>query len=175
MISLSKTRPRLGTNTELEHLWLFPTKPKKIYLAASINNRQEATRIALLLSDLGLEVTSRWLRLDFSSKPDKNVERYKWIDFEASWGRMDLEDVMAADTLVILSNIPSSTGGYHAELGIFLGKERENILVVGGRPNVFYWTESIRVMRDTEKLVSFLTSPDHGSKEPESARTQEYA
>jgi hypothetical protein len=49
------------------------------------------------------------------------------------------------------------------ELGYFLGANRSNIIVVGDRPNVFYWLEDVRFTRSVDGLVEWLQSPEHGS------------
>ena len=48
------------------------------------------------------------------------------------------------------------------ELGYFLGARRTNIVVVGERPNVFFWTDSVRFTPTTDGLVEWLLDESHG-------------
>jgi hypothetical protein len=84
------------------------------------------------------------------------------VALDEEMGRIDVEDVLSADTLIILANQPSSSGGYHVELGLFLGAGKTNAIVVGERRNVFYWTEHVRFTHSVDGLVEWLQSPEHG-------------
>lgn len=146
-----------------DRLWRLDVAPKNIYVAAPLTQQGEASRFALQLMDAGFNVTSRWLRRDFSTKPSKdNWESYKALEEEM--GRIDLEDVLRSDTLIILADKPSTSGGYHVELGIFLGAGRTNIIAVGNRPNVFFWLDNVRWTIGTEGLVEWLQDPRHGKQ-----------
>ena len=147
-----------------DRLWALDTAPHKIYVAASMPAQVKAMRLALELIDSGFLVTSRWLRKDFSDKPDQYERWHDYCNYEELWGEQDLEDLAAADTLVILADSPSSSGGYHVELGFFLGAGKTNVVVVGDRPNVFYWTRNVRFVIGTGGLVEWLQSPVHGSR-----------
>jgi len=163
---LQNYRPVNRNNYKEPLLWAFDSKPKSIYIAASTVNQATALRLALRLQRAGFEITSRWLEFDFS----EYTERDPWLHRQERercelWGKRDVEDLEKADTLVLLSNVPSSKGGFHVELGYFLGKGR-NVLVVGEKPNVFFWTDPIRFMLDTEDVADFLSHPDHGKVPP---------
>jgi nucleoside 2-deoxyribosyltransferase len=158
----SPTRPVPATATD-PVLWWFPEKPKKIYVAASLNNAEGALRLAFDLQKLGLKVTSRWLGHDFSNSC-REVDWRPYMEQEKEWARTDLEDMDAADTLVILSNMASSSGGFHVELGYFIGRKIENILVVGNRPNVFYWSDNVRYASTSHGVAEWLASDKHGPK-----------
>lgn len=148
-------------------LWAFDSIPKNVYVGASVANQTTALRLAMQLQRSGFNITSRWLEFDFSkfdehkSPWNDRVER----DRCELWGKRDIEDLEKADTLVLLADVTSSKGGLHCELGFFLGKGR-NVLVIGDRPNVFFWTDPIRFMLDIEDVSAFLAHPDHG-KVPE--------
>lgn len=148
-------------------VWAFNTKPSKVYVASSVDNQNHAIRVALRLVRAGLTVTSRWLDINFSSDSNRNPwESSTSRERNEEWGQRDIEDMTAADTLVLLANVSSSSGGYHCELGYFLGKGG-NVLVVGDRRNVFYWTSRVQYLPDDSSLLEFLMHPDHG-KVPES-------
>jgi hypothetical protein len=122
----------------------------------------QAARLALQLVDAGFNVTSSWLRKDFSDRPAEIIWR-QFAEYEARWCATDLADLRRSDTLVVLADEPSSFGGYHVELGFFLGAGRENIVVVGGdRPNVFFYADAVRWCPKIIDLVEWLLAKEHG-------------
>ena len=173
--------PYAGLSASQDRMWVLEAAPRNIYVAATISEQGVAARFALQLIDAGFCVTSRWLRNDFTRVPNvsklgdrvnlhpqlldhhEKVLWESWKKYEAQWGEQDLEDLERSDTLVVLAHEPSKTGGFHVELGYFLGARRDNIVVVGNRPNVFYWTPSVRWTRTTEGLVDWLRAPIHGA------------
>ena len=154
---LMRTSPRL---------WALDSPPRVIYVAAATSNQAAAARLALKLFDAGFTVVSRWLRHDFSDRPDRMQDWARFLVYAEEWGERDLEDLEKADTLIVLANEPSTHGGYHTELGYFLGARRTNIVVVGDRPSVFYYTKDVRWALTTDKLVEWLSDPAHGRHEP---------
>jgi hypothetical protein len=157
---LSSPLPLSLQAKEDDRLWLFPVPPKNIYVAAPLPNQGKAARFALQLQDAGFTVTSSWLRKDFSDKPTSELSG-PWIEYESHWGNVDVEDVLRSDTVVLLSDEPSSSGGYHVELGIAIGRG-VNVVAVGGRPNVFFWTKEVRYASKLEGLVEWLGCTEHG-------------
>ena len=148
-----------------DRMWRLDVKPKAVYVAASLLNQAAAVQLADQLIAAGFTCTSRWLRRDFSTRLSKDDWRAR-VALEEEMGNIDVEDVLRSDTLIILANTPSSSGGYHVELGLFLGANKPNIIVVGDRPNVFFWTDSVRYSPTTEGLVEWLKDPAHGYVEP---------
>jgi nucleoside 2-deoxyribosyltransferase len=142
-------------------MWRLDAVPKKIYVAAPMTEQGTAARLALQLIDAGFDVTSRWLRKDFSDKPSKD-DFSTFAKYEAEFGRIDMEDVAAADTLIVLAANASTSGGYHFELGYYLGLGKTNIVVVGDRPNVFFFTPPVRYVPSAEGLVEWLKDSEHG-------------
>lgn len=130
-------------------------QPGKVYIAASLHNREAAMVLQRELFCEGFQVTSRWINADFSKKPT-DVDSQEYAQFEKEWGMKDFEDVSEADTLVVLADVPSSTGGFHVELGMFLGAGKKNIVAVGGRPNVFFYHDSVKWRPTTEGLAAWL-------------------
>ena len=160
--------PNASLSPTDDRLWRLDSKPQKIYVAAPLPNKVLARKFANELIFAGFGVTSRWLDRDFSRR--KTLDWSASVAIDEEMGAIDVEDVLMADTLVILANEPSSSGGYHVELGIFLGARKTNIIVVGERSNVFYWTEHVRFTHGVEGLVEWLKSPDHGRASEEPAR-----
>ncbi len=162
-VNLSAIRPStFNRNQDTDHIWQFKTKPSAIYVAASVHNQNQAIRLALRLIRAGFVVTSRWLDFDFSTTVTEDPWKYSNSrERHETWGVRDIEDVAAADTLVLLANVASSSGGYHVELGLALGQNK-NVLVIGDRKNVFYWTPQVQYLPDDSDLIEFLQHPDHG-------------
>ena len=155
---INTARPKVNEGQDL--LWQFPMKPQKIYVAASVIQQHAALQLALKLSRAGLQVTSRWLTFNFSEP--RSAEWSDELERNEIWGHRDIEDCEAADTLVLLSQELSTSGGYHCELGYFLGRGRENILVVGERRNVFFWHRRVRFTQQMENVLPFLLDESHG-------------
>ncbi len=153
-----------------DRLWRLERKPLKIYVAAPLSNQLEALRFAIQLQDAGFCVTSRWLRNDFTKRPSPPGAQHwtsaglvldpstglEYAKYEEFWGEQDLADLRISDTLIVLADKPSTRGGYHVELGHFLGSGKTNIVVVGDRPNVFFWTRDVRWCKDTTYLIEWL-------------------
>lgn len=160
----------------LDRLGSLAVKPRNIYVAASVNDQSEARRVALCLQDAGFTVTSSWLRIDFSSKPAPETwpQYPNWMEH---WGTLDFKDVMRSDTIVLLAGSPSSSGGYHVELGIALGAKIPNIVVIANRVNVFYWIKNVRYAKSVEGLVDWLRDSSHGIMEewPENREGPEWS
>lgn len=121
-------------------LYVKVKAPRRVYVAAPYEMRDEAIKIKRVLENLEYEVTSRWLTQ---------------LDEEGDAGaRMDLADVERADALLLLN--PEEfrrigTGGRHCEFmyAWTLGKK---IVVLGVRSNIFHHLSNVRVI---DKLEDF--------------------
>jgi hypothetical protein len=150
----------------------FTTPPCSIYVAASVKNQLAAAKLALELIDVGFKVTSRWIRHDFEGRVDASAALLKQKlgehldpaeeelvaahdELMAEWGAKDLEDLEKVDTMVLLSTTPSSSGGYHVELGYAIASGK-NILVVGDRPNVFFYTATVKFVQKLDGVVGWM-------------------
>jgi len=111
--------------------------PPKVYLAASYLLQAQMREVREGLGMRGIEVTSRWI-------DDPAEQSLKARDLAGAAGmkagriaaRQDLEDIDAADCVIVFTEVASTTGGMHAELGYALGR-RKNVIVCGARVNVF--------------------------------------
>ena len=140
---------------------------RKVYLAARYTRRLELCGYRDELAALGYEVTSRWLdgshQLDNEGRPlgdtgellfeaaSPEVDHFRW-----KFATDDLEDVLAAETLVAFTEEPrsgNSRGGRHVELGIALGTGRHQVAVVGPRENVFCWLPEVEWYPDWAHLA----------------------
>jgi len=129
----------------------------KVYLAAAFSRQEEIEKIAVRLSEKGLEITSRWLYV----KKERLENAF-----------MDVEDIRRADVLVrftdTIKNIPTYiisenvyapirylSGARHFETG--LAWERGiPIIVVGGKQNIFDELPNIRHVQNVNELEEVL-------------------
>jgi hypothetical protein len=114
-----------------------------VYVAARFDTRERLLReVVEPLHLAGHEVTSRWLSAD-SDTPVLNAD-----DLAANLtagvvpGTECLDDIKRADVVAVFTDAPSTTGGYHVELGYALGLGKP-IQVVGPVLNVFHTLPSI--------------------------------
>jgi hypothetical protein len=101
----------------------------RYHLAARYARREELCEYRDRLLSIGDTVTSRWL--DFRKMPSWSV----------GIAREDCEDLMAADTVIIfteISNTVLATGGRHVEFGLALAHGKR-VIIVGPRENVFHY------------------------------------
>lgn len=96
----------------------------KIYLAAAYNLAAQMQGYRKDLQAQGHEVTARWI--DGMVGP--------WED----QGKVDANDLFIADTVIVFTRVPSTTGGYHVELGLAIAWGRP-IVLVGPKNNVFHY------------------------------------
>jgi hypothetical protein len=140
----------------------------RIYLAARYTRRLELCGYRDDLTAMGFTVTSRWLdgshQLDNEGRPlgdmgellfeagSPEVDHFRW-----KFATDDLEDVLASETLIAVTEEPrsgNSRGGRHVELGIALGTGRHHVVIVGPRENVFCWLPDVEWYPDWASLVA---------------------
>ena len=112
---------------------------KKVYLAARFDRKEEMKALSLLLVELGLVCTSRWLDEKPLPKGKKAQDR-----FLKNTAQMDADDVYACDTFIRFSDdlstakVPSRwcTASRMEETGMahVWGKK---IIIVGGKQSLF--------------------------------------
>ena len=120
-----------------------------VYLSASFDARDIIEQYAAALMERGVEVTSNWLW-----EPEKRhgAEFEDW-EFRAR-ANDDLADIDRADTVVMWTQWPSSTGGRHGEFlyGVAMGKR---VVVIGARENVF---QHLAVVEQFDSYEEFLAT-----------------
>ena len=107
----------------------------RVYLAGQYPRRAELARYAAELRQRGITVTSRWL----DTETEADLESATWEQRE-TWAANDLEDVDAADVVVVFTETASygpTRGGRHVETGFALAR-RKVIILVGPLENVFH-------------------------------------
>jgi nucleoside 2-deoxyribosyltransferase len=147
----------------------------KLYIATSFRNREQARIMRDLLQGFGHVITSRWI--------DTHLEEIDVLT-PARQGQEaleDLEDVAAADGVVFVNNtdIPSTSGGMHVEMGyaLALGKP---VYIVGPRTSVFHYHPLVVGGRtlvvgaadcgDFEYEIDFTTDNDPGDESDVASR-----
>jgi hypothetical protein len=145
-------------------MWKLDKMPQRIYIAASINAVALAAKLWMDLEIAGFKIASSWIALDHEKLKKLAAEsREDYIRIHRQMGERDFEDLTVSDTLIVLTDVPSTSGGLHVELGFYLGAKRKNIIVVGPRPNVFFWHPTIRWTPAVDGLVEWLRRPEHGT------------
>lgn len=109
----------------------------RIYVAATYSRRKELlTAIVKPLHAAGHEVTSSWLLEDYG---DDVLGRDSLQDnpaLGAEAARICYADIDRAEVFVVLTDVPSSTGGYLCELGWAQGRGKL-IEIVGPIDTIF--------------------------------------
>lgn len=146
------------------YMWKLDYKPKAIYIAASINAVGQAGALWLSLQKAGFQVTSSWIAIDHEEiQQNAALSRDQYVKMHQRMGSQDVFDLNRSDTLIVLTDVPSTSGGLHVELGYFLGTNKRNIIVVGPRLNVFFWHQAIRWTPAADGLIEWLQRPEHGT------------
>lgn len=103
------------------------------YFAAAFPIRSTLVPYARQLESVNCRVTSRWLyqadHLEALPLPSDNPREYAIVDYS---------DLLDADNVIVFTGTPSSTGGYHVELGIAL-QAGKRVFIIGPRTNVFHY------------------------------------
>lgn len=124
----------------------------KVYIAASMNALSSVLLYAEELERSNIQCTSRW-RFE---EPGVQRGSPEYIGFATK----DMEDIERSDFVIVLNDVPSSTGGLHTELGYALAL-RKNIIVVGERRSPFdfvpqhaaTWENALRLLSKEETVA----------------------
>ena len=129
----------------------------KVYLAAAWSRRLEIKAVAERLTDLGVEVTSRWLtEAGLATKAsDKFLRESAYVD---------LADVDAADAIVRFTDNSTAdfvakqliSGARMVEFG-YAKARGKTLYVVGGKQNVFDHLDGIVHLADINELIALLS------------------
>ena len=112
-------------------------KPK-VYIAARFNERDRLLReVARPLARAGYEITSSWLSYPKGSSPLGAEELAVQPELGTEHAITCMSDVKRADTVVVFTAQPSSTGGLHTEVGMALAWGKP-VYVVGPALNIFH-------------------------------------
>lgn len=117
-------------------------KQPSVYLAARYARIDEMRSIAESFRGRGIFVTSRWLKEGVD--PNHSIRTLS-AEYMQTSARHDLEDIDAADYLVLFSEDPDEKfvrGGRHVEFGYALAKGKK-IIVVGPKENIFHYEPNV--------------------------------
>lgn len=116
------------------------------YIAAPYPCREEALRWAHAIRAAGHEVTARWIFADEDSKDPAD---------QALYAKIDIEDIILADTLVLMTGYQgerSWTGGRHWETG-YAYAHGVKIIIVGPRESVFHHLLPVQQYNTIEEMI----------------------
>src|SRR3990172_8523835 len=106
----------------------------KIYLASGFSHRYTLREEADHLQMIGHEIVSRWIWLE--DRPERDQK--DWDNFAADIASQNLEDLLAAELLIVDSNgiRPTNNGGVHFELGFAYCRART--VLIGAKGCTFH-------------------------------------
>lgn len=144
----------------------------KIYLAAAYSESESMLGVRDVLQVLGHEVTSRWID---TAKHHPYPLGPETLTDEPVLGRLhakaDMEDVRAADWVIVFTTVPSTSGGFHTEVGMALAWGKK-ITIVGPRCNVFQCVPDIEHHRSWSQLVMSVAGPFWAQRHPQPGLTE---
>lgn len=119
----------------------------KVYVAS--HSRELAEEQARILVDHGHETTSRWHTKAFHPTSHHTHDECVAVALE------DLEDIKAADALVLLAGPDKYSGGKFVEAGIAVGLGK-TVVVVGRRENMLLWLPELLVVESMSEAAATL-------------------
>jgi nucleoside 2-deoxyribosyltransferase len=124
----------------------------KAYLASRWSRIRELRAYATRLTDLGHEVTSRWIYRDEPNVVDLESDEAETVAVE------DLQDVLRADTLIFFAETPRTPtrGGRFVELGFAIATKKR-LICIPGKENVFSALSQIEHFDSFRELDAYLT------------------
>lgn len=129
----------------------------KIYLAARYSSRQQLVDLRAALVARGHAVTSRWL--DTAWGPDgEAAPSHCPAPLRGQWAVANVEDVKAADMLVVLGEGErGARGGKHVEFGVAMGLGKR-VAILGVRENLFHFHPGVEYYADEAHLLKALAA-----------------
>jgi nucleoside 2-deoxyribosyltransferase len=122
----------------------------RVYIAGSFTRAKELRAEALRC---GLAVTSSWLWEEEEQLTKHDDEVPDWQ--KRARAHDDLVDIDRADAVVVFTDVPSTTGGYHVEVGYALGRDIP-VVLVGPRLNVFHYDQRVWWFETLEEAARWL-------------------
>jgi hypothetical protein len=141
-----------------------------------MNGLKEARHCRSQLEGMGIECTSRWM----DEEPGVQRGSEDYIGF----GEKDIQDINRSNVVVVLNDVPSSTGGLHTELGYALAKNK-HVVLVGQRRSPFdfiplhkeTWVAAMAYLGDLRKAETVAPNlvQSEASVEPQPAGAENSA
>lgn len=126
----------------------------KIYLAVRFGRQEEMKAIKKQIVELGYDVVSRWLEVEFSGT---RAEERATDKHREKWSLIDYYDVKDCDTIVNFTEPPDSCGrgGRHVEFGLATAWGKR-LVVIGYRENVFHHLPQVEFYETLEQFLAAL-------------------
>lgn len=119
----------------------------KLYIAGA--DKTMAANLALVCRDAGHEIVARWL-----AEPFKRTNKYEENE-RVQLAIKDVEDITAADAVVLCSSLDLVPGGKFVEAGVALG-QMKMVYVLGRRENMLMWHPQILQFNNIKDLLEAL-------------------
>jgi nucleoside 2-deoxyribosyltransferase len=133
----------------------------RIYLAASYAQKERMRGYRDELLRRNHIVTSRWIELRDGQGmgPAEIAKDYRRA---MNVARMDIDDITVSEILLVFTDVPSTSGGFHFEVGYAMARDKL-IALIGPRPSVFFSLPIIGCFRSWESFLGYL---DTGTYRP---------
>ena len=133
-----------------------------IYIAGPFSWREQLDAVAQHLDQYDIGVTSRWLTMHAEHGDD--MDAYSESDL-MRYGLEDLQDIEAADVMVVFNNSKASGGGGRwVEMGYAISKAKP-VLLFGERTNPFCY--QVNWGGEMPSLLDDLSNAQPMDKTPE--------
>jgi hypothetical protein len=129
----------------------------RIYLAAPFRKRLEIREIADKLWSAGFDIVSTWIHE--ATRPEGMTHQ----DFFFKLGLKDLNEISAADMLILDAREQSETGGKEVEFGFALGSYHRKLIVIVGEPRNPFHELADYFFKDWPECLEWLENT-HGKK-----------
>lgn len=129
---------------------------RNVYIAASFNL---AETVRVLRDDMQdyVNITSSWC-----DEPPLVKDDYRETPVQARYrANEDLLDIERSEIVAVLTEMDSTTGGLHVELGLALALKKR-VVIVGPRRNVFHY---LNVVEHYPDIASFLNRIEYEHNE----------
>jgi nucleoside 2-deoxyribosyltransferase len=118
----------------------------RVYIAGSFGRADFlAGHIVPILSGHQLEVTSSWLREGEEQHTNHTDEVPDWQ--KRARAHDDMVDINRSDVMLVFTDVASTTGGFHFEVGYAIASGIP-VYMVGPRLNVFHYDQRIQHCTD---------------------------
>lgn len=128
----------------------------RFYLAASAIAQGHMKSYRHMLVEHGHMVTSRWIDVPNMLSEDAMITSDSPLGFHLR-GKDDLEDIIKAEAMLLFTQWPSTTGGYHVEFGVAIAMKKP-VYIIGPYRNVFHGHAAMRFQDWNEFQHKFLSA-----------------
>jgi hypothetical protein len=123
----------------------------KVYLTARFARRHELTKYVENLNELGHQVTSGWLGVEFD--PSTPLSHPRWSEL----AQQDVDDIRRADTLICFTESSGGGAARHVELGIALGLGKR-VYIVGRAEHMFHTLPRLEIYPEWDMLLRAINA-----------------